>query len=428
MTSQRIDVLLQLLKQDRENRTNNQVLDIDSIIKNASLTIFHPIENILQEAAIFNLIDDCFEKIFRMLSLDDLCTLSTTCETVRDLVKVYFRRMYAGKQIEITRMNGIVVSKNYTALQEIIANVWLHGEHNPHVYRQHLDDEFAGENFDLMLYYIHSSCNKRPNCIRFENMELSQQYGEMLNETLKSAETVEIVNCDVQNTYDGFLKRMENLKNLTIELRTTIESTKSDAWIVNENFEATAWLTQSYPNLKHLNIRFDDPKKYPLLEYFFQSNPQIVRFTCRSYLLSHVNVVMTAIAVYSRHLEEMFITISEKCDIVPAFGSLLSVIERPSFKHLALQFNNVADLFISNVNNMTYLTKLKVLIINNIDFHHDHLKEMAPFINLTELHLKSLMNYDYVANMFAKLGKTCLDIQNSLFCVRKFTIFSCLPL
>lgn len=400
MTTTRFEVLNQILKQDRKSRINNRVLDIDSIISNASQTFFHPNKNIKQTGEIFELIDHCFEEIFEYLPPEVLATLSTTCSSVRKLVKAYFRRVHAGKQIEITRFYPNVVAKNYTELQEIIENVWLHGIHKPHAYLQHLDNEFAGENFDLLLYYIHSACNKHPKCIRFENMELSQQYGEMLNETLKTAETVEIINCDVQNTYDGFLKRAENLENLTMDLRTAKEG--SAAWSTYENFEAVAWLTQPYTKLKHLSIRFSDPTKYQLLKHFFESNPQILRFTCRSYLLSYVNVVLTAIANYTYQLEEMSITISEECDIIPAVGSLLTVCRRPSFKHLTLQFDNEAAIFINNINNMTHLTKLKVLIINNMSFQEENfLREFLPLTSLTELHLKSLVYGK--KNVFAKM-------------------------
>lgn len=389
-------------------------LDITSSAPSTS--IFNSLFHIEQIADIFRLNDDCFEAIFIWLCVDDLSALSETCVRIKNLVQVYFVRKYPRKRSEIARLNGIITINKYAGLKEAIPNIWFRGtnvfEQKPRDSRRFWPENMRNDDFDLLIYYLRSQCNKRPKSIRFENMILLEKEGFIMDGILKSIDAVEFINCEAQDIYNHILVRCKQLKSLTLRLCSNPSGED----------EVETWLMQRYPSLECLDMQLSASSSHELLDTFFELNPQIKRFACRSRLSSFrskIQHVMKAITERALQLEELSLTIGGDCDFRNVFSQLLTISERQQLKLLHLEFRNadVKDMLIDNLNNLACLNKLHTLQINNVDFAEDLPNNIDALVSLKELHLNNSANCEYSARIMSTVvpNLELLVIRNSSY-------------
>lgn len=350
-----------------------------------------PKETVEQTAEIFRLNDDCFEAIFRWLFTENLDVLSKTCVRIQNLVKIYFARIYPRKRIEIHRMSHRVGVKEYECMKDIIPNISFYGVRGQR--RHNWIARNASDDSELIDYYLHSDCHKSPTAFRFRNMVLLRKEGQSLCNVLKNVQTVQFINCELDRPYADILIHCDNIRSLSVRL-------------CSFKWDNRLWIKQHYPTLETFEIQLNVSWDHSELSEFFQLNPQIRRFFCRSRLsadLFKIQIVMDAVCRFAVQLEELFLTIGGQCDFIPIYIDLLSMSERDTLKRLSLEFStaDAKDIFIDNLNNLACLSKLYALHLTNIDIDRDLPNNIDVLANLKELHLNNVANSEYFARTIA---------------------------
>lgn len=369
-----------------------------------------------EEPEILKINDDCFDAIFWHLSenrFESLCAFSRTCMRIKNLSQTYFARKYPQKQCEIAQVDGTIKIKKYAEFKETIRNFWFHGnQKHGDRYDRLWSEEFQAKDTDLLRYYLDSQCNKQLKWIRFENMILLDAQGQLMDSVLKTVEAVEFVNCDAHDIHNDILVRCLRLKSLSVLL----SNNQCD-----EVMET--WISQQYPHLESLEMHLISISSHEHLERFFELNPQLKRFSCKSPLSndddwddSQPKHVMNAIIEKALRLEELSLIIGGKCDFANVFPKLLIISERQQFQRLHLEFcsADAKEILIFNLYNLASL-KLHALHINNIDFVNDFPDENIELSSIKELHLKNLSNCEHSANIMSRImpNLELLVIRNS---------------
>lgn len=366
---------------------------IDSTSSDSKQTTNH----IEQTADIFRLNDDCFDAILYRLSIDDLPALRETCVRIQNLVDIHFSRKYPEERCKIVRsLNGMIKIHKYGGFKEYLQNIWFHDR------RQH-------DGGDLLMYYIYSQCNKRPRCIRFQNMFLVQEHGQLINAPLMTTEAIECINCGAYDIYKHIFMRCVQLKSLNV---------KHSRALSYEGVEN--WLKHRYPMLESLEIHLQISPIHEELKIFFELNPQIKRFIYNSRRLhgqSKMGYFMNAISENSSELDELSITIRSDDDFRNIFIQLLNITRRQQFKRLTVEFYSSKDVLIDNLNNLACLDKLHALHINSIELNDDLPSNFDLLVNLKELHLSNSSNYEHSSRILTEKmpNLELLVIRNSIY-------------
>lgn len=183
---------------------------------------------------------DCFEQIFKWLSLKDLLYIRLTCKQLNEHSVIYIRAKYP----EFTLGYGNATIFNGLQLKKL----------------KHREPHFA----------------KSIKKITFSGFELSKKHIKRSKSMLRQIEVLELENAKTNDEfYKTFFRFFPNVKHLIIKGIT------SNSIIGTDN----SWLQQKYPNLDSVCFhnaeifRRNDGESVKELAQFFQLNPNVHTFS-----------------------------------------------------------------------------------------------------------------------------------------------------
>lgn len=215
------------------------------------------------ETRFLDLNDDCILTIFDQFPINDLCSMSFTCQRIQTLAFYHYQRLFPEKIIVIdvkkNRHKSIVFSdqqeKCVKYFSKCISNVRVNG---------------GGVLIKRLFNFIESNC-----CSTLKTLEISTQArmypsdGQIIKDQLEGLQSLVVRDLNSENDiHRVLLKHCKNLKNLKID-------TKKDG---NDK-----WLQQHYPKLETLNIQLNCNYLAAFADnagQFFQNNPQIKDVSC----------------------------------------------------------------------------------------------------------------------------------------------------
>lgn len=232
---------------------------------------------------ITHLNEETFDVIFKYLSLNDLSTLSETCEVFKKFVMYYFDSKCKTGPIYIKAMNNLAhfvpkKSKNYAyerTFKSMIRSV--------HVI---IHDSLSTEVFK----FIHDNCpSNLQSLILAADLEAKQKMAmkkihvPLIIQQLQNLTELKIVNIFINDVHRELLNSCDNLENLTIAF--------DKYWVNDSSNNTEIWLNHKYQKLKTLNLLlpndiFIDLKTFfhlnVNLKNFTSSNVEAIRSSCIS--------------------------------------------------------------------------------------------------------------------------------------------------
>lgn len=258
--------------------------------------------------------DDCFEKIFDWLSLEDLKSLSQTSQRLQQITGKYLQKNYSGINVYCNRdKDGItaLVSVEMNSFSEYIEKLTVS------------DGDF--ENF----IYIADNC-KSLKAIHFMHTTLTARKIRCIKKILEKIETLNIIGGKVNGDLHGaLLNRCPNLKCLSIQnvkIKSSFDS-------VND------WLLKVYPKLKHFElIGYKNLRMNEIKSFFTIQN--IRSFSTNAYLIDHF---WTGFKEFDINLDDLTILIeyNERKMIQSICDELNALHDRGFFQRLHLKGNEI---------------------------------------------------------------------------------------
>lgn len=211
---------------------------------------------------IFKLNLDCCEEIFIFLSLNDLHSLSQTCNTMQRAVGSYFQSNYRALKIGIKCGAFCLDQLQLSGFSRFIENICI-------------DDGM--ENF----LFAGALCNTSIRRMYFDVACLTKAKIECIKGLLSKVEIITLSECIVvDDLYASFLKFCPNLKRLSI--------------VSYDEFE-NRWLFHSYPQLEYLKLGGQVAFQFDDIQRFFENNPKCSSFWIDArFLLEHRHSFMEA--------------------------------------------------------------------------------------------------------------------------------------
>lgn len=217
--------------------------------------------------------DDCIFAIFERISLDDLCSMTFTCNRLRDLAFDHFKRKHPNEYIVISVKYSRVTGKFPVAFANYQPKYLKY-------FTKYIQNvELVGDRYEVkrLFNFIKEEC-----CINLKTLDLyisaklDSRHGKQIADQLNGLERLTIQGfrgtCEI---YNGLLKYCKNLNSLTIK----------PFWD-----GTTDWMDHEYPTLKKLNLQFQYDLNHlerfkEMANEFFRKNPQIKDFTCGGIVL-----------------------------------------------------------------------------------------------------------------------------------------------
>lgn len=296
----------------------------------------NPKENGEQHAAadehkdyIFLLDYDCFYKIFDLLHLEDLGSLSQTCQGLQEVTNAYFRANF-NYGVKMREKNEHLDMKGYTDIGIGYARLFKRIKSLP-FFLEHLKCIEVSSSEHSIFESIGTKCNKELKEIRFvgkysqtQRIKIDESHIQKIKENLKHVKDVSFADClFVGDFYEDFLKYCENIEHLTIDHG-------FDEAIAAQNEHQ--WLLKSYPTLNSLqwNIK---PSEH--LNTFLKLNPNI-NFTFDCY---HIGKIIEITRGPNIQIDQLGININEvESTNLLQFPLLSDLRQMGLFKRMQLNF------------------------------------------------------------------------------------------
>lgn len=262
--------------------------------------------------------EDCFNELFKWLTLEDLCQLSKTCTHLQQLTGYYFQRKFPSKWLSVTNAtdDGIVLSPNKDYVECFSKNI------------QNVSIDFVRKNHDVLAEFLRSNCNDRLKKLQFKCTYLPETFGVQIKPMLENAETVVFRNCLLEG--GNIIINCSKIKNLFI-----IENLLNDQY---EQIEEL--LVGQFGTLQHFHCRYAGCLDLEKLKSFLQNNK--VKSMTWYFFRRHWNIIhecIDTIVRYAVNLEELFLSIEgEDYNLTEIGQKLKCLCDRESFKRLELQF------------------------------------------------------------------------------------------
>lgn len=228
-----------------------------------------------EEIEFVDIYDDCMFAIFELLPLSDLCSLSFTCQRMKNLTFDHFIRKYSNNQITIETMaithqftdsTGMKLSaadeKSLKYFNKCYRNVRI----------------FSPKRFltSIFLYnLLKSECHPELSAMELELLsivDLNMQPDDDMKDQLKNIETVKIVKVDcARNIYNSLLVHCTNLKVLEISA---------------SNFNNVEWIKHDFPMLESLILPLIPTVDQEFVAQFFKRHQTLKDITCTGYYIS----------------------------------------------------------------------------------------------------------------------------------------------
>lgn len=301
---------------------------------------------------IFKLDVDCFEEVFNLLSLKDLYAFGLTCKRIKKMAGYHFKLKYPGAivvwQSSGLYWNGVTINQ--------------------------FNDDIVSLQFDRadIDYFsiIKSNSFKSLKKISLHLVDLTEEKITCLKEILSKIEIVDLCKCNITGDwYARFLQYCKNMKQLSLR-----------DMDFNVEFGCN-WLLQHYPKLERLVFNlWNGNRLISELKTFFERNTSVKHLVISEELLwtnRHLimasNVKLDTLGIWFESHEN-----GEFRDLLIEFR------ERKTFKWLHLYSNADFEQLIDQIGPIQ-IEKIECIVPST------HLASL-PFVNLKELHLKSLAN------------------------------------
>lgn len=253
--------------------------------------------------------DDCIDTIFRWLSLDDLASISATCEKFHQLAGEYFQRKFPENQIGLRLLDtGIDHETGERYQDNFIAFV------------RNLKIAAHSNGVMPMFQYLKWNCceNLRELEFYWMNFEADVSYGDGVKDQLSNLESIAFISCSIADLYGMFLKHCDNLKHLTVK----------DGFAPLQKYFDRKWTKRTLSNLQSVTYYIDHDQYRDDLREFLKLNPQINTLACTG-----VNVMQTTFQNVIDHISLRFYKESE-------FLSVFNELKTLSSKKIQLIFDN----------------------------------------------------------------------------------------
>lgn len=220
-----------------------------------------------------DMIDDCIQTVFEWLTLDDLSSISSTCEKLNGLAGEFFQRKYPKNEMGFRfQSDGFEKEMNEKYKQHLFKYV-------PNVkVAAHLSESVPINSFN----YLKLNCCENLKEIQFYWMifDPNLPYGEIIQNELQHLESIAFISCSISDLIKAFLKYCLNLKHLTV---------KDGFAPLHKHFDEK-WTKAAIPGLESLTYYIDHEKYRDNLLQFIQLNKQLKNVAC-----SGVNVMQSII-------------------------------------------------------------------------------------------------------------------------------------
>lgn len=223
------------------------------------------------DATLFSLNNDCFYAIFNRLSLNDLCSVSETCQRLQELSSDHFSRRYTSKVLMIDNVtdSGHLI-KGPTG--EKYVNCFALSSRTVSL-GQKLGSKAGLKRLER--YYRANKEEMEPiKNLRIDHWTrgLMVNYGQIIHDMIKDVESFTLSNTDVHgDLHTCILNSLPKLNRFTFWKKDRI------------NNEMThEWLQQTYPNLQYFAWHAASELQIDLAQFFFHNNPRITFFSLQS--------------------------------------------------------------------------------------------------------------------------------------------------
>lgn len=225
------------------------------------------------ECTFSDLEDDCFERIFEWLPLNELFSLSRTCHRLHRLVGKYFQEKYPDARMKIVsfKSNGQLSIElephniEIRYFKRFIKNIKIMPD----------SDVYTVEPMDLFAYLKLNCCQNLTKLImsQIDYFQSAELYADSVREQLKYLKYIEFDRCFIEDIHCAFLRHCQQLESLTLKITKNFHS--------NALFNyGITWTYQRYTALKKFRFFFNGDTYFVELDSFFSQNSQIDSVTC----------------------------------------------------------------------------------------------------------------------------------------------------
>lgn len=316
--------------------------------------------------------DDCIYKILDFITLNDLCSLSQTCQKLYVLCADHFRRKYPNEAKKEVRMKiedneTTYYAQNYCLkyFNNFIKNVKIYADSKC---RFDQNNEWA----ERVVTFFEAKCDKKlyricikghvelvPWCAQIENFLCNVEVVEFIDESERGQDMVTL------------LQFCPNVKKLILKKCIHVESVDA---VLGQKYEQLTHF--SYINGSGMNL---NPEQ---LKIFHETNHQLqcvgLKFADDdndlNLITSRIVQCIQTMTAHATYLEQLFLKIGGQ--IAKCFDDVCSQLnvlcERDHFKSLVIRFEyeggaNALKLYSNKMGNWTQLTKIYLMRIRLID-------------------------------------------------------------
>lgn len=237
----------------------------DILLKKQKLT-----ESLVDHLTALN--DDCISVILDRLDLRSLCTISKTCNKLREQAAKKFQRKYPNAYITLTERKKQVcveaITPHIQCFSRIIRNL--------HITSSKKENQ-------LISLHLQSNYKHRVlNGIKFSGV-FSCSFGDQIANTLRTVENVDI--SEAHRGYESILNHCQSVKRLM--------------------FNWSQLKSNKYPSLEYLKIDFggrDIKSMMDEVKKLFQLNPVIKHFECTTHA-TYITELVNLLVEFCKNLE-----------------------------------------------------------------------------------------------------------------------------
>lgn len=210
-----------------------------------------------------DMIDDCIQTVFRWLTLDDLSSVSSTCEKLNELAGEFFQRKYPenemGFRLQKTGFEKETDEKYKKHLFKYVRNAKV---------AAHLSKSAPINSFN----FLKLNCCESLKEIQFYWIifDPNLPYGEIIQNELLNLESIAFISCSINDLIKEFLKYCLNLRHLTV---------KDGFAPLHKHFDEN-WTKTAIPGLESLTYYIDHERYRNNLLQFMQLNQQLKNVAC----------------------------------------------------------------------------------------------------------------------------------------------------
>lgn len=346
------------------------------------LRIIRPPRPNISETQFLSLNDDCIYEIFGYLSLDDLCSISETCQRLHQLSGNYFRRKHPDVWLELST-DTVKLNEDGTFL--FMPKTWTEKCFGEFYQNLIIRDNFWTD-IKIVFKFVQSKCAKKLKKVLFEQCyPLMSSHGNCIKDQLKYVEMVEFNMCSITENFFDCLEFSRKLKLLKI----------TNCYGENAN----GWTMLEFPRLNHFEY-----SSYPFgvcpdssLATFLRQNQSIE--TCKLTLKENVHNTVNCVVTNTENLKNFSVTFDGdgNSNFKQIKNDLCQLHERINFRCLEVNLmrNNHEDtMSISTWDALVPIKSIKKLIIDIANTESKNIIKILQHIDVQFIRLSLLTNFN----------------------------------